>query len=882
MTRRISIVPHTHWDREWYEPYQSFRLRLVDMLDELIPRLEGDPSYTRFLLDGQLAMVEDYLEIRPTAEERIRKLTGSGRVSVGPWYALMDEFLVSGETIVRNLQSGMQIAARFGGAMPVGYLPDMFGHVAQMPQILCQAGLEHAVVWRGVPEAVDRTAFWWAAPDGSTVRTEYLVCGYGNGAAIPDDAKALIQRVRAHEEEVADFLVDGILYMNGTDHQRPQPWLGRVVAEANAIQDDYELEITSLHDFLSGAPVEGLPRWDGELRSGARANLLMGVGSNRVDVKQSAARAERALERLAEPLSALFLRPEKWPRQLLEAAWREMFRNSAHDSVCACSLDEVVNAVNHRYAEARQIGEGLADRALAALAASIDREGYVVVNPSMRSRSGLVEMIAPGRDEIEGAQPVGRTRAPREPVTLNVPEVRSILGQIREQQIGAHSFVNAIEITEDEDGMAVVIRADSHPRTDVLVEEMKRELFTVTGARPDALVKLHFEQPPTQRFLARVDQVPGFGWTSWQAGPVQHPVTVDETGPGGPRMTNGLVSVAIDMRDGTFSVDGLAGFDRLVDSGDHGDTYNYSPPDVDLVVDQPQSVSTAVIERGPVRARVVVKRNYIWPAQIRDRARFGEKSVEVKTVLELQSGERLVRVHTRFDNPSRDHRLRATFPLPEPAASSHAECAFAVVERGLEAEGGPNERGLPTFPSRRFVSAGGLTVVHEGLLEYELIDIEDGAAHALALTLLRCTGMLSQIEMTYRPVPAGPFTPLEGPQLLGPIEARYGVWVGEADPYALVDDAFVPLRVVRVQGGGHRPSAGTALHVEGAEVSALRREAGALELRVFNPRAAGTTVMIEGRSGWLVDLRGRAVEPFDGQFSLGPWAIATVRLSGAD
>ena len=83
----------------------------------------------------------------------------------------MDEFLVSGETIARNLEYGQRRAAAFGGAMPVGYLPDMFGHVAQMPQILRLAEIEQAVVWRGVPAAIGSHAFVWEAPDGSSVKS---------------------------------------------------------------------------------------------------------------------------------------------------------------------------------------------------------------------------------------------------------------------------------------------------------------------------------------------------------------------------------------------------------------------------------------------------------------------------------------------------------------------------------------------------------------------------------------------------------------------------------------------------------------------------------------------------------------------------------------
>ena len=346
-------------------------------------------------------------------------------------------------------------------------------------------------------------------------------------------------------------------------------------------------------------------------------------------------------------------------------------------------------------------------------------------------------------------------------------------------------------------------------------------------------------------------------------------------------MANELVTVEVDPKTGTFAVDGLAGFDRLVDGGDHGDTYNYSPPEHDTVVDTPEAVSVEVVEAGPVRARLRVRRTFRWPERVDDhsRARVGERRVAVATDLELRAGERLVRVHTRFENPCRDHRLRAWFPLPSAARTVRAECAFAVVERGLEAEGGPTERALPTYPSRRFVQAGGLTVVHEGLLEYELVDIEDGRARALALTLLRATGMLSRVEMAYRPLPAGPPLPLEGPQLLGPVEARYGVCIGDVDPYALVDDAFVPLPVVTAEGGGRRPSEGSPLTVEGAEVSALRQVDGAVEVRLFNPSAEPAAVRLVGCSGWLVDLRGLPLQPFEERFELGAWRVATARLA---
>jgi alpha-mannosidase len=369
------------------------------MFDTLLALLESDDSYPYFMLDGQMAVVDDYLEVRPDDEERIRALATAGRISMGPWYILMDEFLTSGETIIRNLQMGLRRAAAFGGAMDVGYLPDMFGHIAQMPQILRLAGFTNAVVWRGVPSTVTKSGFFWEAPDGSTVRAEYLHDGYSNGATLPDDAKALVQRVASHLEEVGELVIDDLLYMNGSDHLMPQPWLGRVVVEANDLQDDLSFDITSLPEYLATAPTKGLERWKGELRSGFRADMLMGVTSNRVDVKRMGGSAVRELERRAEPLAALFQTPSEWPTRQLELAWKEIVRNSAHDSICACSIDDVVDAVMHRYAGARTIARGLAERATKSLARSLAEPGSYVLNPAQRARgcAGAVGTVGPSK-----------------------------------------------------------------------------------------------------------------------------------------------------------------------------------------------------------------------------------------------------------------------------------------------------------------------------------------------------------------------------------------------------------------------------------------------------------------------------------------------------
>ena len=392
------------------------------------------------------------------------------------------------------------------------------------------------------------------------------------------------------------------------------------------------------------------------------------------------------------------------------------------------------------------------------------------------------------------------------------------------------------------------------------------------GAHRRDTVHLRIEHAPYRRVLVQAEDVPGFGWSAWSPATASSPGVrvADNT------LANGLVTVTVDPTDGTFSLDGLSGLDLLVDDGDAGDTYNYSPPELDVAVDSPTSVTLHIEESGPCGRR--------WASCAGSTGPNGSKaggsgSVSARSTSSpgwsCGPASGWCGSQPRFDNPCRDHRLRAWFPLPAAATSTRAECAFAVVERGIEAEGGPTERGLPTFPSRRFVTAGGLTLLHDGLHEYELVD--DGKA--LALTLMRSVGVLSGTHLIYRPHPAGPPLPVVGAQMKGANTVRYAIAVGDDDPYALADDAFLPLAVVTGTGGGVRPASGSVLRITGAQVSAVRRtHAGGLEVRVFNPTADTATVDFDGRSGWLVDLRDRPVSHFDGAFDLKPWAIATAHL----
>ena len=384
----VHVVPHTHWDREWYLPFAVYRRRLVALLDSLLRALPREPGL-RFHLDGQMAVVDDYLEARPDRLAALRAAAASGRVSLGPWYTLPDEHLVSGESLLRNLELGLQRASEIGRPMSIGYLPDQFGHTAQMPQLLRLRGIDRAVVWRGVPAGEQGAAFEWEALDGSTVRTFHLQRGYGHGRGLPLEGGELAARLeRETWAERGPWLV-----MAGDDHQPVPVGLDAALGQAPG---ERRAAISSLEDFFAAAPaVSG--RLQGELHSAATSWVLKGTLSSRFPLKLENAALERLVERRLEPTWTLSGRP--WPERELRYVWRQLILNSAHDSICGCSLDEV-----HAEASAR------VDRAVRAAGAllrrlGVEESGDAFFNPSPFERLGL-EPLGTGEPRTVGASRV--------------------------------------------------------------------------------------------------------------------------------------------------------------------------------------------------------------------------------------------------------------------------------------------------------------------------------------------------------------------------------------------------------------------------------------------------------------------------------------------
>jgi alpha-mannosidase len=382
---RYLVVPHTHWDREWYLPFERFRLRLGEIVDGVLDVLERDPAFPTFTLDGQAIVLEDYVDVRPGEEGRLRALLAAGRLEAGPWYVLPDELLVGGESLVRNLLLGRRVCRRFGvEPSTAGYEPDSFGHTAQLPQLLAGFGLGPFIFSRGLGDELDEVGviFRWRAGPAEVVAFQQLP-HYDNFAWLESagDAAAKVERIVERFGALLERAgCDTVLLSNGSDHLPVEPRLPDLCAE---LEQRYgcAFRIGRLSDFAPRA--DGLPVHEGELVGSRLQNVLRGVNSARIYLKQANEAAERRLLTV-ETIAAL--RGGDVAAADLELAWRDLLRNHPHDSICGCSCDEVHRDMLVRY---EQLGRTLG---------ALEHDGPALVNPLPYRRARLVRLD--GREGI--------------------------------------------------------------------------------------------------------------------------------------------------------------------------------------------------------------------------------------------------------------------------------------------------------------------------------------------------------------------------------------------------------------------------------------------------------------------------------------------------
>jgi len=726
----IHLVAHTHWDREWYLPYEAMRLRLVDMIDALLIIMDGDSEYKYFTLDGQTVMLEDYLEIKPEMREKLREYIRQGRIFVGPWYTLPDEFLVSEESLIRNLLLGHRIARDFGRVTKIGYLPDMFGHISQLPQILRGFDIPVAVLWRGIEGK--RAEYILKGPDGSKV----FLCrldperGYSNGSDVLGQGKnSPPDLINFKEKEAKRSRTHHLLLMNGSDHKFPDPQTPSLLNKVNSSLDDVDIIQSNLENYIECVrrEIKDIDILYGEQRGGLKfAPILPGVISSRIYLKQRNEDMQILLERWVEPFSSInLLCSGNYKKEVIRQAWKYLLQNHAHDSICGCSIDEVHLDMERRFSWVGEMGECILSESLEGIIQNMDIPGksVVVFNPLNWERNGYVEV--------------------------------------------------SIELAKGED---------------FILTDGKNEIpYTIIGKKDiDKTIlapQIHIEKRTKVRIGFEAKAVPPVGYRTYiiKRGGRSFPSLLYS---GDNWAENGNLRVEI-KKDGTLTIldkntkEVYKGLGYFEDSGDSGDEYNFSPPLGDIALYSNGIVVQIKKEEEPFFVRFRVKKKFRVPEGLTKRRSRSEKMVnlEIESLITLLATSRRVDVETVVVNKAKNHRLRVMFPTGIKSSSFVTHSKFDCIERRVEdllpAEDWV-EKPTGTFPFDKFIDISlgkrGLAILTKGTKEGELID--DSVA---ALTLLRCVGDLSRDDLVTRRGHAGPAIPTPGAQCPGVYRFRYAI-----------------------------------------------------------------------------------------------------------
>ena len=789
MPHTFHLIPHTHWDREWYLTRAGFHARLVPVLDDLLDLLERDPAYRAFLLDGQTVHVEDYLRARPDAAERVGALVRAGRLQVGPWYVLADEQVPSGEAMVRNLLLGARDARRLGGRLEALYSPDAFGHPSVWPVLAAEFGIGAGALWRGVGGEPGQThdLYRWRGPGGADVLVYHLPPdGYEVGAGLPTDPGRLALAWPALRETLVARAATGhVAVLVGADHHAAHPGvvaLRDALARIESARDGSEVRVSRLDEFLAAAgaalAAEGrdAPTLEGELRwSYGYTWTLQGVHATRAHQKRRNSAVELLLERGAEPLAALeALAGGRDRRPLLELAWRAVVRSQFHDTLGGCCADAVADAAAVRWSEAEAYGEETARAALYELLghdADAVREGegeralLALWNPAARPRGGVATAdLTCFRRDVPVGPPSGRT--PRagdgcgawgERPALLAPDGTMIPVQVLHRDV-------------------TLERRDA-PRHYPDLDEVER-------------VRVAFVAP----------EVRGLGLLRLRAAGASDATAAPPAGSvrvAGATIGNDIVEVTVE-RDATLTLldrrsgERWSGLLAPESAADVGDTYTWCPLPGDRAVTRVARPSIRTLAAGPL------------VGAIEGRWSLGPGLVELRLVVQLAHGSALVRCTLELVNRRTDHRLRLRLPVGVRGAAV-AGVQLGALRRApvvVEPNRYPRETPVATAPAHRWVGAAsgrrGLALLAPGFFEYEWTPGGD-----LWFTVLRAVGELSKPDLATRPGNAGWATATPRAQCLGPDRLQLAllpVPAGELDDAARMsaawEDAFLPLRTL--------------------------------------------------------------------------------------
>lgn len=766
MKRKIHVIPHSHWDREWYFTTSRSKVYLMKDLGDVLNTLENDPEFKYFMVDAQGSLLDDYIKWRPQDKERISKLVNEGRLVIGPWYTQTDQLVISGESIVRNMYYGMKRCESFGKYMNVGYVPDSFGQSGNMPQIYRQFGIEDTLFWRGVSDdMVKHTDYNWRGDDGSVVFTTQIPFGYYIGGNIPEapEENDEFWKKECFEKAGGRSATRHIYFPNGFDQAPVRTNLPQLVQERNEKDPENEYVISCIEDYIKDVKSENpeLEEVQGELVIAKHMRIHKSIFSSRSDLKVMNTQIQNYVTNVMEPLLTIsYNLGNEYPHEAVAEIWKLLFENAAHDSIGSCISDTANEDVYVRYKQARDIAVNLVELHSRLIATNVKNDAdmtFTVINtlPQKRKDTVIVKTYVPGGKFAiidENGNDVDYTIIKSRDLTDYVLSQTIMLDPSRKFYVPDQ----VLEVT-------MAIKANDVPA----LGYVQYSIDTKKDSHKETADKKVLENE-------------------------YYAIEVEE---------NGSLTIVDKANNVTYKNQGI-----LVENGDDGDSFNYSPPRKDMEVFSNESKCTVKISGSDIYDQAEIHFDMVVPADLDERAE-GKVSVTmpVDMTVALRKDSKVIDFNVKVDNKGLSHRLCVLFDSQIVSAFNYADQQFGLIKRPnyyekemklyMESMNNKTEKkaGIQELanwandqstwqeppisiePTQSYVSLTdgktGIAVIPQGVREYEVLDDSK-----IRLTLFRTYGFMGKENLIYRPGRASGERIIETPaaQLLKEMEFNFG------------------------------------------------------------------------------------------------------------
>ena len=766
MKRKIHVIPHSHWDREWYFTTSRSKVYLMKDLGDVLNTLENDPEFKYFMVDAQGSLLDDYIKWRPQDKERISKLVNDGRLVIGPWYTQTDQLVISGESIVRNMYYGMKRCESFGKYMNVGYVPDSFGQSGNMPQIYRQFGIEDTLFWRGVSDdMVKHTDYNWRGDDGSVVFTTQIPFGYYIGGNIPEEPEENEEfwQKECLEKAGGRSATRHIYFPNGFDQAPVRTNLPQLVKERNEKDPENEYVISCIEDYIKDVKSENpeLEEVQGELVIAKHMRIHKSIFSSRSDLKVMNTQIQNYVTNVMEPLLTIsYNLGNEYPHEAVAEIWKLLFENAAHDSIGSCISDTANEDVYVRYKQARDIAVNLVELHSRLIATNVKNDAdmtFTAINtlPQKRKDTVIVKTYVPG---------------------------------------GKFAIID--EKGNDVDYTIIKSRdLTDYVLSQTIMLDPSRKFYV-----PDQVLEV--------TMAIKANDVPALGYVQYSIDTQKdsHKETADKKVLENKYYTieveeNGSLTIVDKANNVTYKNQGI-----LVENGDDGDSFNYSPPRKDMEVFSNESKCTVKISGSDIYDQAEIHFDMVVPADLDERAE-GKVSVTmlVDMTVALRKDSKGIDFNVKVDNKGLSHRLCVLFDSQIVSAFNYADQQFGLIKRPnyyekemklyMESMNNKTEKkaGIQELanwandqstwqeppisiePTQSYVSLTdgktGIAVIPQGVREYEVLDDSK-----IRLTLFRTYGFMGKENLIYRPGRASGERIIETPaaQLLKEMEFNFG------------------------------------------------------------------------------------------------------------